>query len=325
MDFEKEILEVKTYGKVPKDGQQIHIALAIDEPFIPPAGILMTSILKNNPAHNFLFDIFLDKISPADIERINELCQISAKIQVKLYHVAPNLFNDMYFEKNYSPAIFYRILAADILSEQLTEMIYMDSDMLCLKSMDEFFQNPPDKKFLKVIPDSGSWLPRHKKNLSIPDEYRYFNAGIMHLNLKQWREEKISDQLMELLKVGKYSFPDQDTLNIIAYRNGYEIEYLPDKFNHFFRVEGVEVPITDEVVIEHFAGHLKPWHPWFESDAKKFYEYYQSISPWRDFKYLPRDYQECRLMGRALRREGNWTAALQWYSKYVTKKFERFF
>ena len=326
MDFEKAVLEEKIYGQAPKDGQQIHITLATDEHFMPPTGILMTSIIKNNPARNFLFHVFLDKISCLDIKRVTELCQMSNNIQVKFYYVNPHLFNDLYFDKNYSVAIFYRILAADILSADLDKVIYMDSDMLCLKSMEELFNLPLDDIFLAAVIDKGvAGLSAHKREVGLHESYPYFNSGFLYFNLKSWRDKKFFEQLLKVLSEVKYKFPDQDALNIAIYRHGYAVKYLPDKFNHFFRVGGVEVPITDEVVIEHFAGHLKPWHPWFESDAKKFYEYYQSISPWRDFKYLPRDYQECRLMGRALRREGNWTAALQWYSKYVTKKFERFF
>jgi len=325
MEFKNSILETKTLNSTFPYEKVIHIALAIDEPFVPPAGILITSILKNNPARNFFVHIFLDKISQSSIERLQKFCKLSNKIQIKIYYVNPTLFKNLYFDKNYSVAIFYRIVAADILADELDEMIYMDSDMLCLKSMEELFQNSSKEYLLKAVADSGRWLAEHKRNLNLSADFRYFNAGILYLNLKKWRQEKISAQLIELLRNSDYNLPDQDTLNMIAYRNNYAIEYLPKKFNHFFRLDGTEIPITDDVVIEHFAGNLKPWYLWCDSEVKQLYESYQAESFWSDFKYLPKNYQECRFMGNVFRRNGNWLEAFKWYVKYVENKFKKFF
>lgn len=325
MEFKNAILYEKFFGQPFHNSEAVHISLAIDEKFVPPAGILITSILKNNPARNFLIHIFLDKLSDSSIKKLNELCEMSSKLQIKIYCVNPELFNNLYFDKNYSVAIFYRLIAADFLSQELDELIYMDSDMLCLNSMEELFQNIPKDYLFKVVEDNGNWLSQHKKNLSLPADFRYFNAGILYINLQKWREENISAQLIELLKQRKYNLPDQDTLNMVVCKNNYAVEYLSNNFNHFFRVDGKEIPINDKVIVEHFAGNLKPWQLWCESESKKIYEYYQAASPWKDFKYLPKNYQECRFMGNFFRRKGNWLEALNWYAKYVTNKLKKFF
>lgn len=319
MDFTKIISEQKKIGRV-ADKNFVDIAFGIDKFYIPMMGILMTSLVKNNPAKSFSFHVFLDNFDSQDLKKFEEFCTTYKKVEINFYKILPDLFRNFYFEKGYSIAIFYRIIAADFLSETVENLIYMDSDMLCLKSIEDFFQFTPKNTLMAAVEDSGKWIPQHKKNLNLRDGYRYFNTGILYLNLKMWRDENISEKTLKILSQDKYQFPDQDALNIVVSQNNYEVNYIPNKFNYFFRIDGVEQNLKDDVVILHYAGQIKPWHAWCESDLKKIYEDYQKNSLWNDFKYLPRNYQENRLMGRALRREGKFFESLKWYWLYAKDK-----
>lgn len=318
MNFSKIITARKIIGRA-DEKNSVHIAFGIDKFYIPMMGILITSLIINNSARKFIFHVFLDRIDAQDFEKLSELCKLS-EVQINIYQVAPELFRNFYFEKGYSIAIFYRIIAADFLADSVENLIYMDSDMICLKSIEEFLKFAPKNILMSAVEDSGKWIPQHKKNLKLRDGYKYFNTGILYLNLKLWREKKISEQALNFLAQDKYLFPDQDALNLVVERNDFEINYISDKFNYFFRVDGVEQKLRDDVVILHYAGQLKPWHAWCESDLKKIYESYQEKSAWKDFKYLPRNYQENRLMGRALRREGKFFEAFKWYWLYAKDK-----
>lgn len=323
MDFKKIISSQKKIGNL-TDEKNFHIAFGIDKFYIPMMGILMTSLAKNNPSKSFSFHVFLDSTDAEDLKKFEELCA-AEKVEINFYYVLPDLFKNFYFEKGYSIAIFYRIIAAEFLSGKLENLIYMDSDMLCLKSFGNFFDDLPKNILLAAVEDSGSWIPKHKKNLNLPLTYKYFNTGILYLNLKLWRDEKISEKTLEILSREKFLFPDQDALNIVVNRGNYDVEYISDRFNYFFRVDGEEKILREDVVIEHFAGQIKPWHAWCESELKKIYEDYQKKSFWRDFKYFPRNYQENRLMGRACRREGKYFEAFKWYLKYFRDKFKEKF
>lgn len=302
-------------------GGAINIVFGVDAPFVPIMGVCMTSLIKNNPAQKFSFHVFLDEINPRDEQKLSELCTQSPSARVILYFLPNDLYKEFYLEGDYTRAIFYRIAAADFLSESLAKVLYMDSDMICLKPIDELIALPIDKIFLAAMKDPGIVnTALHKNTFGFSEDYNYFNTGLLYLNLKFWREEKISAQMLKILSQGEYPFPDQDAMNLVANRNHYAVEYLPDRFNHFFRIDGVEQPMREDVVIQHFTGQIKPWQPWCESPLKKIYESYQEMSPWRDFVYQPRNYQEHRLMGRACRREGKWLAALKWYWSYLKRR-----
>ena len=60
-----------------------------------------------------------------------------------------------------------------------------------------------------------------------------------------------------------------------------------------------------------------------ENPQRAIYDEYRNKSLWKDFNYQPRDYQENRLMGKAARHNGDYSAALKWYYRYVRDKFKR--
>lgn len=309
----------KIFGQ--ENAGAIDITFGVDAPFVPIMGVCMTSILKNNPALKFRFHVFIDALNPPDEQKISELCDQFPAAQIILYFLPPDLYSELYLEGDYTKAIFYRIIAADFLSQRFKKILYMDSDMVCLKPLDELINLPLEKNFLAAIADPGVVnRPIHKNNFGFRDEYLYFNSGLMYLNLEFWRREKISAQMLKIMADREYPFPDQDAINLVADRNRYPVKYLSDKFNHFFRVDGVEQPMRDDVVIQHFTGQMKPWFPWCESPLKKIYDSYQNISPWRDFIYQPKNYQEHRLMGKKCRREGKWLEALRWYWSYLKRR-----
>lgn len=316
-----EIIRQKIFGHEVHDERAVNIVFGVDAPYVPMMGICMASLIKNNPARKISFHVFLSGIDERDELKIAELCDMFHATQITLYFLPPDLYKEIpILEKNYSSAIFYRIAAADFLSASLDKIIYMDADMLCLKPLDELLNLPLEKFLLAAVADKGEWIPTHRKNFGLRESHRYFNTGFLYVNLEFWRRKNFPKQVLNVLSEGKYFFPDQDAMNIVADRNAYPVEYISDRYNHFFRVDGKEQPLTDDVVIEHFAGQIKPWHPWCDSPLKEIYAAYQKISPWRDFVYLPRNYQECRLMGRVCRREGNWLEAFKWYWSYLKRR-----
>ena len=102
----------KNFGREVADGRAVNIAFGVDAPFVPIMGICITSILKNNPAQIFTFNIFLDEINAADEKKFAKLCSQSPATQINLYFLPPDLYKNFYVEGNYSKAIFYRLAAA---------------------------------------------------------------------------------------------------------------------------------------------------------------------------------------------------------------------
>ena len=87
------------------------------------------------------------------------------------------------------------------------------------------------------------------------DSTKYFNSGILVMNLLKFRQDKMLDKFINLLKQIKfYVAPDQDYLNILCLDN---VLYLSEDWN---KAPLKGVVLDDNVKLVHFKLTAKPWH-----------------------------------------------------------------
>ncbi|MBQ7973395.1 MAG: glycosyltransferase family 8 protein, partial [Clostridia bacterium] len=82
----------------------------------------------------------------------------------------------------------------------------------------------------------------------------YFNAGVLLINLDQFRKQKFEEQFSDLLNKYKFIVQDQDYLNIIC-RN--KVKYIDSSWD--------KMPCNQDARLEdinliHFNLIWKPWH-----------------------------------------------------------------
>ena len=103
---------------------------------------------------------------------------------------------------------------------------------------------------------------------------RYFNAGVIYVNLKKWHEANLTPYLLTLLrgetKYGSLKYLDQDALNIAFNMNNI---YLAKDFDTIYTLKNelydrshrkYQQTITDKTVLIHYTGITKPWHSWLD-------------------------------------------------------------
>ena len=99
--------------------------------------------------------------------------------------------------------------------------------------------------------------------LYIPEEYMedskeyykdYFNAGLLIMNLDQFRKQKFEEQFVEMLNKYKFVVQDQDYLNVICQG---KVQYIDPMWNK--SPCNPNVPVEDINLI-HYKLIWKPWH-----------------------------------------------------------------
>ena len=105
---------------------------------------------------------------------------------------------------------------------------------------------------------------------------KYFNAGVMFIDLELWRLENIEKKLQKLLYKNTYKYHDQDILN--TYFDGDYLE-LYEHMNYLMDQEEVYEKIVIKYVEEsakliHYIGANKPWDT--DSANSKYSSYYQN-------------------------------------------------
>ena len=284
----------------------INFLYCIDSNYNIQASISIYSLLQNVSQKINIFIIHKDEIF---------LNNLSKKI---LNHKNLNLIECFQFNENninfpnlsnnhISEATYYRLFLSNYLPEDIKSLVYLDADVVCI-------QDPIEKikKVFSSINDSYSIAVRTeiRRNLGSSKLFDtlgmkndvYFNAGVMAINLENWKIkgiEKISQERIYTM-AEKLQFWDQDILNSIFDGDYFELDKNlnnlidlstnPDSISHAFK-EKEDLPI-----FIHYAGSNKPW--FFNgilSDDSQFYQQvykslfsynYHLVTPWKKFLLL---------------------------------------
>ena len=183
------------------------------------------------------FDITFDNVS----EYLNDLCE---RLPLRDY---------------YSNTTYYRMFIADMYPE-LDKAIYIDSDTIVTGDISKLYEYDITDYDIGACHEQamvqadvyGTYV---EKCLGI-DRNAYFNAGVLLINCKKFREKKVLDDFVRLL--GIYDFrvtQDEDYLNIICRDH---VLWLPQTWNTEMFGE-VGFPIEDANII-HYIMVSKPWH-----------------------------------------------------------------
>tara|TARA_X000000368_G_scaffold409605_1_gene391818 strand:- start:15095 stop:16021 length:927 start_codon:yes stop_codon:yes gene_type:complete len=166
-------------------------------------------------------------------------------------------------EAHVSEATYYRLYIEEHIPKDITNLIYLDPDVVCLKN--------PEAKFIKIIDDlsnSDFVIAAHKEDLGQANtrfedlrmkNNSYFNAGVMVIDFQKWLNQNLSKDLLTLLDEieEKIKLWDQDVLN--AYFDGEFIE-LGHELNFLNQyIQNINEQKLNEIYFLHFSGKYKPW------------------------------------------------------------------
>lgn len=122
---------------------------------------------------------------------------------------------------------------------ELDKILWLDVDTVVQDNIDELWD-------LDMSDYYFAGCPEPKKSIEQP----YINAGVMMINLKKLREDKMDDALIDALNTKTYEFADQDCINDICQN---KILLIPSTYNANDYTEPCKDP-----KIRHFAAE-KNW------------------------------------------------------------------
>lgn len=159
-------------------------------------------------------------------------------------------FSRLNVSNRYTIMSLVRVLAPVLLP--VDKVLYLDVDTIVADSMQEMYDTDMTDKWIAWVKEKGYYNPYDRD---------YFNFGVALMNLEQMRKDQVSERLVELLNTRKFTFGEQDAMNLIA--EGHQIA-LPRRYN-----ESQCTGTTDNPAIVHFAGISQ----WFQSNSMYRSEY----------------------------------------------------
>lgn len=157
--------------------EQIHIGFGIDKNFGAFAGITITSLVHNNIANELIIHIVYDDLLPEDMERLLKMEQLYRNLTLHFYRIKST--EGMKFivpPGHITQAMYYRYLFADMLSQTVTRLIYLDADIICKGDILPLWQSDLQGKVLGAVRDYGEAKSCVRIGLK---SGRYFNSGVL--------------------------------------------------------------------------------------------------------------------------------------------------
>ena len=261
----------------------VQIALSIYDPtgsYARHAGATMVSIFANTSASvciHILHDDTLIQDNRDHLRKIaNEYQQDIQFHQVKL----TNMLLSLQCGKLTQGTLF-RLLVPNILRER--RIIYLDCDVIVDLDIEELWRISVTGYPLAAVLDGtlhGGISCWEEKDISIIKRNgikleKYFNAGVLFLNLEYLREHhNLVQEASHFLATHESVYMDQDALNFIFQQKFLQLD---DVFNSMTMIKGT---CNGNGRIWHWAGQ-KPWNG-FTGMIDILYWHYLSLTPWNN-------------------------------------------
>lgn len=211
--------------------------------------------------------------------------------------------------------MYYRFLIISCLNPHKKNILYLDSDILCLNNFIHLSSLNLKNNISAVIADHPNMVKYAKKHFIFNNPY-YFNSGVMLINTINWEKECISYQAIDMLiKKNSFKYFDQDVLNILL---THKTSLLDKKYNTIYHLADMKNNISNDTIFLHYSGSVKPWQAWGQYHfLTPLWLKYKNNSPWKDVPITqPKTYKQAKFMARTLLRNYKYHSSAYWYLKY---------
>ena len=281
--------------------KQYNILCATDNNFIPYCGVMLTSLFENNKEvkfNVFIISSGLNKKNITDFAALADLYQQKIEfiiVKEELLKNCPIRNGD-----HVSIATYYRIIAPQLLPQNIDKILYLDGDIIINGSIKNLYNTNIDNYALAAIIDEDHLNTEKYSRLNIAFNKSYINAGVLLINLKYWREHKLVDKCLQYTKENQEKIVqhDQDVLNAVLYD---KIKLLPLKYNfqtgflfkNFYHFDDnikkeIEVSVEEPTII-HYTTIKKPWIKRCQHPFRNYFHFYRKKSLWKDTTMIDTD------------------------------------
>ena len=273
--------------------EQVPIFFAIDDRYIPFLAVTLQSLIEHTSKNvKYLINILYTDISEENKEKIKKYEKSNVSIEfIDLSEYMQEIQEKLYIRDYYSKTTYFRLFIPELFP-QLDKAIYLDSDIVVLKDIALLYDVDLKDNLLGAIPDDSvqiikSFQDYVEKVIGVSSYKKYFNAGVLSMNLKALREINFIDKFVYLLDSVKYKVAqDQDYLNRLCKGR---VKLLDNTWNRM-PIGGDTIP-RENLKIIHYNLSYKPWH--FEKILYKeyFWEYAKQTEFFDDIMAIKNSYK----------------------------------
>ncbi len=253
--------------------KEIPIFFSTDDNYISYLDVAISSLIAN-ASKDFRYRIIvlntgLREENIAKVKR-NEKCGV----KIDFVNISRDIeqiksrFKDVY---HFSIVTYYRLFIASLFP-QYDKVIYLDCDLVVLGDISELYCVELGDNILGAAPEqfvqnTSEFRAYAERALGV-DPDGYVNAGVLLMNLEQFRKERIEEKFVSLITEHDFDLldPDQAYLNYLCLG---KIYVLPNGWNK----EPMPLECDGKKNIVHYALYKKPWQYDDVMDGEYFWRY----------------------------------------------------
>jgi len=240
----------------------IPIFFAVDDSFAKYTMVTLHSMIKNASKD---YDYKVRILSTVISDNMKEIAYAMANDNFSIEFVDVSSYLESIADRfplrhYYSKTTYYRFFIAEMYPEY-DKAIYVDSDLIIQGDISKLYNTDIGDSYLggchEQAMEQMDVYGTYVEEVMGISRHNYFNAGMMLINCKQFREKAVLDRFVTLL--GEYNFivtQDEDYLNLICKDHVY---WLDQKWNTELIANFVYPHKDEEAYILHYIMVNKPW------------------------------------------------------------------
>lgn len=236
----------------------IPLFFSVDDLYAPYLAVAIQSIKENASNDNqYHIHILVAAISEENKRRLSAMQD--ARIVIEFVDVRQQVLamkEKLHLRDYYTLATYYRFFISEMFP-QYTRGIYLDCDIVVTGDIAELYQVDTGDCILGAVTDEvvthNEIFSRYTKTVVGVEAERYFNAGVLVMNLEKMRRLDLIGAFSRLLNLRQFPVAqDQDYLNILCFG---DVHYIENTWN---KTPFPDSPACTPKLI-HFKLNFRPW------------------------------------------------------------------
>ena len=260
----------------------MNIVVTLNANYLRPLCVMLRSLLDAHPRQAVSVYVIHTELTEDDFAFVRRTLDC-ARLSLHSIRVAADFLADWPVTFHYSREMYYRIFAARLLPPDVSRALYLDPDMVILSPLDALVHMDMGDAFFaaarSINPISEALF---KRRLRMDRKSRYFNSGVLLMNLDLLRREQREEDVYAFIDchMNRLVLPDQDVLNALyadrtilldPIRYNFDARYLRPL--HALSLGRISVKTMKErTCIVHYCGKHKPWHENYRGACGVFYD-----------------------------------------------------
>ncbi|NLD26399.1 MAG: glycosyltransferase family 8 protein [Acholeplasmataceae bacterium] len=260
----------------------MNILVTLNIKYLQQLEIMLHSILNTNPGVHLDVYIISKELQENDVFDLKGRMN-SPLLMFHLLHFDDTLLVGAPTSARYPLEIYYRLFAAKVLPPEVNRVLYLDPDIVVLKSLESLYNSDFEGNYFIGATHVRNFLRAlNRLRVKAKTNAHYINTGVMLMNIEKLREEQSTQEVYDFINKKKLvlTLPDQD---IIFALYGDKIKLvdhlLYNLSDRMLTVENLKIGrkinlewVKDNTVIIHYCGRNKPWRSKYRGVLDVFYK-----------------------------------------------------